>query len=80
MWSNYRLVGCMWLATVFSVALGSIQEKSSNLMFVQKRVRSHLDKVHFHKSNTLSVHHFVLYIYFVIKSEGLRFSTNPLTR
>jgi len=47
MWSNYRLTGHMWLATVFSVALGSIQEKSSNLIFVEKRVRSHLDIVHF---------------------------------
>ena len=37
----------------------------------------HLDKVHFHKSNTFSVYHFVLYIYFVIKSEGLLSSTNP---
>jgi len=73
-------MGCMWPATVFSVALGSIKEKSSNLIFVEKRVRSHLDKVHFHKSNTLSVYHFVLYIYFMIKSEGLRSSTNPLTR
>jgi len=70
----------MWPATVFSVALRSIQEKSSNLIFVEKRVRSHLDKVHFHKINTLSVYHFVLYIYIVIKSVGLRSSTNPLTR
>jgi len=80
MWSNYRPVGRMWPATVFSVAFGSIQEKSANLIFVEKCVRSHLDKVHFHKSNTFFVYHFVLYIYFVIKSEGLRPSTNPLTK
>ena len=49
----------MWPAIVFSVALGSIQRKSSNLIYVEKRVRSHLDKVHFHKSNPLSVYHFV---------------------
>ena len=48
MWSSYRPAGRIWPATVFSVALGSIQEKSSNLIFVEKRVRSHLDKVHFH--------------------------------
>jgi len=61
-WSNYRPVGHMWPATAFSVVLGSIQEKSSNLKFVEKRVRLHLDKVHFHKSNALSVYHFVLFI------------------
>jgi len=72
--------GLFVATTVFSVALRSIQEKSSNLIFVENHVRSHLDKVHFHKSNTLSVYHFVLYIYFVIKSEGLQSSTNPLTR
>ena len=38
--SNYRPVVCMWPATVFSKALGSIQEKFSNLIFVEKRVRS----------------------------------------
>jgi len=73
-------MGRMWLTTAFSVAIGSIQEKSSNVIFVEKRVTSRLDKVHFHKSNTVSVYHFVLYIYFVIKSEGLWSSSNSLTR
>ena len=35
-WSNCRP------AAAFSVARGSIREKSSNLKFVEKRVRSHL--------------------------------------
>jgi len=79
-WSNCRPVGCMWPTTVFSEALGSIHEKSSNLIFVEKRLRSHLDEVHFHKRNALSVYNFALYIYFVIKLEGLWSCTNPLTR
>jgi len=41
-WSNYRLMGRMWPATAFSVARGRIQEKSSNLKFVEKRERLHL--------------------------------------
>jgi len=41
-WSNYRPAGRMWPATAFSVARGSIQDKSSNLKFVEKRVRLHL--------------------------------------
>jgi len=77
MWSNYRPVGSMWPATVFSVKHSG---KTSNLIFVEKHVRSHLHKMHIHKSNTLSVYHFVSYIYFVIKSEGFQSSTNPLTR
>ena len=67
----------MWPTTAFSVARGSIQEKSSNLKFVEKRVMLRLGKVHLHKSNAISVYHFVLFIYFAIKSEGLRFSANP---
>jgi len=45
-------------ATAFSVARGSIQQKSSNLKFVEKRVRFELlalDKVHLHKNNAFSV-------------------------
>ena len=49
MWSNYRPIGHMWPATMFLVARGSTQEKSSNLKFVDKRMRLHLDKEHFHK-------------------------------
>jgi len=41
-WSNYRTAGCMWPATAFSVARGSIQKKSSNFKFVEKRVRLRL--------------------------------------
>ena len=41
-WSNYRPAGRMCPATAFSVARGSVQEKSSNLKFVEKRVRLHL--------------------------------------
>ena len=41
-WSNYRPAGHMWPATAFSVARGIIQEKSSYLKFVEKRVRLHL--------------------------------------
>ena len=41
-WSNYRPVGCMWPATAFSVACGSIQEKSLILKFVEKRVMLYL--------------------------------------
>jgi len=67
----------MWPVTAFPVARGSIQEKSSNLKFVEKRVRLQLGKVHFHKSNAISVYHFVIFIYFAIKSEGLRSSANP---
>jgi len=35
-WSNYRPAGRMWPATAFSVACGSIQEKFSNVKFVEK--------------------------------------------
>jgi len=59
----------MWAATVSSVACGSIQEKFSNLKFVENRVRSHLDSAF--SQMTISVNHFVSFIYFVIKSEGL---------
>ena len=76
-WPNYRPADRMWPTTAFSVARGSIQEKSSNLKFVEKRVMLRLGKVHLHKSNAISVYHFVLFIYFAIKSEGLRFSANP---
>jgi len=50
----------MWPATSLSVTRGSIHEKSSNLKFVEQRVRLHyicltelleLDKVHLHKNN-----------------------------
>jgi len=41
-WSNYRSAGCMWPGTAFSVARGIIQKKTSNLKFVEKRVRLHL--------------------------------------
>jgi len=41
-WSNYRPAGHMWSAAAFSVARGSIKETSSNLNFVEKRVRLHL--------------------------------------
>ena len=41
-WSNYRPADRMCLATQFSVAPRSIQEKSSNLKLVQQRVRLHL--------------------------------------
>jgi len=37
--SNYRPASRMWSAAAFSVAPGSIQEKSSNLKFVEKRVK-----------------------------------------
>jgi len=40
-WANYRPAGHVWPTTAFSVARGSIQEKSSNLKFVEKRVRFH---------------------------------------
>ena len=41
-WSNYRPICCMWRATVLSGACESIQEKSSNLKFVEKCMRLHL--------------------------------------
>jgi len=34
--------GRMWPTTVFSVTRGSIQEKSSNVKYVDKRMRLHL--------------------------------------
>jgi len=43
-WSNYRPAGRMWPATAFSVTRGSIQKKSSNLKYVEKRVRLHLSQ------------------------------------
>jgi len=49
---------------------------SGKIFNVEKCVRLHLDKVHFHKNNTLSVYHFVLFIYFAMKSKGLRSSVN----
>ena len=42
MWSNYSPAGRLWHAAAFSVARGSIQKKSSNLKFVEKRVKLHL--------------------------------------
>jgi len=39
-WSNYRITGRMWPATAVSVARGIIQEKPSNLKYVEKRVSS----------------------------------------
>ena len=82
-WSNYRPPGRMWPATAFSVTRGSIQEKSLNQKFVEKRVRFDLS----HKIAcagcsafaqeqrmyvllflcTIMV--FVLFIYVMIKSE-----------
>jgi len=62
LWFNYRAMGRMWPTTAFSVTRRSIQEKSSNLKLVEKCVRLHLDKVHFHNSNTLSVYHSFLFI------------------
>jgi len=58
-WSNYRPAVCMWPATAFSVARGSIQQKSSNLKFL-KSVWVYicltellaLDKENLHKNNT----------------------------
>jgi len=41
-WFNYRLAGRMWPPTAFSVARGSIQEKSSNQKYVEKRMRLQL--------------------------------------
>jgi len=57
-WSNYTLAGHVWPTTAFSVARESIQEKSSNLKLVEKRVKFIcltellvLDKVHLYKNN-----------------------------
>ena len=57
-WSNYRPADRMWPATPFPVARGSIQEKPSNLKFVEKGVSYicltellALDKVHLHMNN-----------------------------
>ena len=36
-WSNYRAADRMWTATAFSVARGSVQEKSSKLKFDENR-------------------------------------------
>jgi len=58
----------MWPATVFSVACGSIQEKSSNMKFIENYVEVTfclielltLDKAYLHKNNyniTFSVYH-----------------------
>jgi len=70
-WSNYRP------ATAFSMARGSIQEKSSNLKFLEKRVRLHLShwifcagEREFAQEQYFSVYHFVLFIYFDIKLQG----------
>jgi len=59
----------MWPVTAFSVARGSIQEKSTNLKFDEKcgyicvTELLALDKMHLHKNNAFSVYHFVLFIY-----------------
>ena len=39
---NYRPAGRMWTAIACSVARGRIQKKSSNLKFVERRVRLHV--------------------------------------
>jgi len=41
-WSNSRPAGHMWPATSFSVTRRSIQEKSSNLEYVEKCARLYL--------------------------------------
>jgi len=41
-WSSYRAAGRMWPATGFSVVRGNIQEISSNLKFVEMRVRGYI--------------------------------------
>ena len=83
-WSNYRSARCMWVATAFSVARGSIQKISSNLKFL-KSVWGYicfmdllaLDKVYLHNksrtmNNTFSMYHycFCFIYFFTIPSAG----------
>jgi len=81
-------VGHLWHATAFSVAGGSIQEKASNLKFVDKRMRlrlSHLiacsESSEFAQEQRvipfLCTISFYLFI-FAIKSEGTAFAVASL--
>ena len=85
-WSNYRPAGRVWPATAFSLARRSIQEKSSNLRFLEKacvfafvslsclrRIKCIFTRT---MNATFSVYHLVLFLYFKIILEG-RPAANP---
>jgi len=76
----------MWPATAFSMAHGSIQEKSSNLKFLGKRVRLRLTHVNAcagwikcickkTMNNSFSVYHVFIYLCY----DQLRMYRTPLT-